>query len=198
MGKREKLHHPAPDDALSSTHGDAKRRERFRALYELQYPRILGYALRRAPADESADVVAETFLVAWRRLSDVPEGDDARLWLYGTARRVLANRARSERRRDRLTIRLLQERPAPTRSEEPRHETGAVAAAFHALRPDERELLALVAWEGLDANEVARVLGCSPNAVRIRLHRARRKLARALALSEAPGDLPDVSLRRAV
>ena len=177
---------------------DADRRARFRRLYEQQYTPILGYALRRAPVDEAADVVAETFLTAWRRLSAVPEGDEARLWLYGTARRVLANRARSERRRDRLASRLLQEELSDSYSQRPIDDTSSVAVAFRSLSPSERELLALVAWEGLNAEQVARVLGCSPSAARTRLHRARRKLARALDVGEAPVDIARTGLRRAI
>jgi RNA polymerase sigma-70 factor (ECF subfamily) len=161
---------------------EASRRKRFQALYEANYSAILGYALRRAPRDEAADVVAETFLTAWRRFADVPEGEDARLWLYGTARLVLANRARSERRRNRLTALLAGTTQATqaTPTEAAPADADTVAAAFDRLRPEERELLALVAWEGLSAVEIAMILGCSPNAVRIRLHRARRKLTRRL------------------
>jgi len=125
--------------------GDATPRLRFQALYEANYSAILGYARRRAPRDEAADVVADTFLVAWRRISDVPEGDEARLWLYGTARRVLANRARSERRRNRIGAQLAAQTLLPAQGDPP--ETDVVARAFERLRPEERELLALVAWE---------------------------------------------------
>jgi RNA polymerase sigma factor (sigma-70 family) len=156
----------------------SSQHERFKALYEANYSAILGYALRRAPRDDAADVVAETFLAAWRRLRDVPDGAEARLWLYGTARRVLANRARSERRRNRLAAVVAG--AARTTAEDAPAATDAVAAAFERLRPEERELLALVAWEGLSAAEIAVLLRCSPNAVRIRLHRARRRLARRL------------------
>jgi RNA polymerase sigma-70 factor, ECF subfamily len=158
---------------------EASQRERFQALYEANYSAILGYALRRAPRDDAADVVAETFLTAWRRLCDVPDGENARLWLYATARRVLANRARSERRRSRLAAVLGRAAQIPP-AELVSAETDAVAAAFQGLRPEERELLGLVAWEELSAGEIAQVLECSPNAVRIRLHRARLKLARRL------------------
>jgi RNA polymerase sigma factor (sigma-70 family) len=166
---------------------EASQRERFRALYEANYAAILGYALRRAPRDDAADVVAETFLTAWRRLRDVPDGENARLWLYATARRVLANRARSERRRSRLAV--VVERAAQIPPPEPvPAETDAVAAAFNGLRPEERELLGLVAWEGLSTAEIARVLGCSPNAVRIRLHRARRRFE-----GELEDSAPDIA-----
>jgi RNA polymerase sigma-70 factor (ECF subfamily) len=161
-----------PDDA---------RRQRFKVIYEANYHRILGYALRRATPDEAADIVAETFLAAWRRLEDVPDGGAARLWLYGAARRVIANQDRARRRRERLSERVRAElvhelEPAPAGADE-----NLAAAAFARLRADERELLALVAWEGLGAGEIAQVYACSPNAARIRIHRARRRFARELA-----------------
>jgi RNA polymerase sigma factor (sigma-70 family) len=157
------------------------RRDRFQAVYEANYHRVLGYALRRLDRDDAGDVVAETFLVAWRRLDDVPNGDAARLWLYGTARRVLANQQRARRRRERLSERIRADlvpegQPAPADPD-----VDAASAAFARLRADERELLALVAWEGLDAGEIAQVYGCSRNAARIRVHRARRRFARELA-----------------
>jgi RNA polymerase sigma-70 factor (ECF subfamily) len=81
--------------------------ERFRHVYAEHFDRVLGYALRRVGRPEdAADVVAETFLVAWRRLRDVPHEPATRLWLYGVARRVLANQRRGERRRTALGQRL--------------------------------------------------------------------------------------------
>src|SRR5262249_59532683 len=100
-----------------------ERSARFRALYEENYERILGYALRRVEPADALDVVAETFTVAWRRLAQVPAGDEARLWLYGTARRVLANHRRAMRRRARLYGRLAEE--VPTDASEP----SSIAAA---------------------------------------------------------------------
>src|SRR5437870_5088069 len=82
--------------------------ERFRAIYVENYLAVLAYALRRTETDDdAADVVAETFLVLWRRLDDAPAGDQTRPWLYGVARRVLSNARRSERRRSRLVARLM-------------------------------------------------------------------------------------------
>src|SRR5262249_20567887 len=103
-----------------------ERSARFRVLYEENYERILGYALRRVEPADALDVVAETFTVAWRRLTQVPAGDDARLWLYGTARRVVANHNRATRRRARLYGRLAEEVPAD--AAEP---SSSVAAAAH-------------------------------------------------------------------
>jgi RNA polymerase sigma-70 factor, ECF subfamily len=159
--------------------------ERFRSLYEANYHLILGYALRRAEATDAADVAAETFTTAWRRLRDVPDGEEARLWLYGVARRVLANQRRAERRRLRVAGRLRDEsRTAPSSAAEPAVGRN-VPAAFARLRPEDRELLSLTAWEGLDPGELARVLGCSRNAARIRLHRARRRFALELERPDA-------------
>jgi RNA polymerase sigma-70 factor (ECF subfamily) len=159
----------------------AARRERFRALYEANYAAILGYALRRCPdPDDAADVVSETFLVAWRRLEAVPV-DDARLWLYGTARRVLSNQRRGSRRRRQLGNRLRDDlrRAAPT-APEVDGRLGSVAAAFSRLSFRDREVIALAVWEGLDAAELGQALECSPTAARIRLHRARARLKRHL------------------
>jgi DNA-directed RNA polymerase specialized sigma24 family protein len=162
---------------------ERKRRERFTTIYESNYHRLLGYALRRTSEDVAADVVAEVFLVAWRRLEEVPREDEARLWLYGVARRVLANHERSRRRRVRLSERVSRERIVEFAAGPP----GAAAEAFARLRRDDRELLALVAWEGLDAGEIAQVYGCSRNAARIRLSRARRRFARELVRTERTG-----------
>jgi RNA polymerase sigma factor (sigma-70 family) len=161
--------------------GSGARSDRFRAVYDANYHRVLGYALRRASEEDAADVVAETFLVAWRRLDDVPDGEAARLWLYGTARRVLANQQRGRRRRDRLSERLRTEPALGMQAAPPRPDLTVAAAALARLRPDDRELLALVAWEGLDAAAIAEVCSCSCNAARIRIHRARRRFAREMA-----------------
>lgn len=160
----------------------SSRRALFRAVYETHYHRVLGYALRRTPSREDAeDAVAETFLIAWRRLEDMPDGRGARPWLYGVARKALANQRRGERRRGRLAGRLHAE-PTPTARHpvDPPAAPASVFSAFARLRGEDRELLALAAWEKLDPGEIATVLGCSRNAARIRLHRARRRFAHEL------------------
>lgn len=147
------------------------------------YPAIATYVRRRAGSpDDIADVIAETFTTAWRRLNDVPEGDGARLWLYGVARRTLANHFRGEERRAALAVRLREEITTWADSV-----VGAESAyeAFKRLSDDDRELLALVAWEGLSGAEIAKVLGCSLGAARLRLHRARKRLSRELAHLDA-------------
>jgi RNA polymerase sigma-70 factor (ECF subfamily) len=152
--------------------------EQLRRLYTLHGRPVLAYALRRTSSPEdAADIVAETFLVAWRRLDSVPS-DDALPWLYGVARRVLANQRRATHRRVRLAERLRQELPAAMQaSDPPVTSTGPVMAALRRLSADDQEVLLLAAWEQLEPNEIAEVLGVSRIAARSRLHRARRRLA---------------------
>lgn len=156
-------------------------RRRFEQVYAVHHAAILGYALRRTGnADDAADVIAETFLTAWRRIDDIPAGDDARPWLYGVARRVLANQRRGQQRRTALGERLRSELAAEPYDREPPPGLEGVAVALRRLGEADREILTLAAWEGLDAGQIAVVLGCSRNAARIRLHRARRRIAAAL------------------
>jgi RNA polymerase sigma factor (sigma-70 family) len=166
-----------PEEQAASDH--RSHRARFRAVYDASYHHVLGYALRRTATREDAeDVVAETFLTAWRRLEWLPDGEGARPWLYGIARKVLANQRRGNVRRARLEGRVAAFAvPQPSDTAD---EVAAVAVAFARLSDDDREVLALTAWEELDAGETATALGCSRNAVRIRLHRARRRLAHDL------------------
>ena len=180
--------------AASDTHlgmsalarGETERRARFERLYDENHTRVLGYVLRRIDsADAAADVLAETFLVAWRRLDQVPEGDGTRLWLFAVARRVLANYRRGEQRRTLLGDRLRDELSSALGSEPAPAGDSSAAIAFRSLDDSDRELLALSGWEGLDPGEIATVLGCSRNAARIRLHRARRRLRSALAAAGA-------------
>ena len=162
--------------------GTAERRRRFEELYAAHKVPLLGYALRRTDnTDDAADVLAETFLTAWRRLDEIPQGSQARLWLYGTARRVLANQRRGERRRLALANRLKADLAVSYQPPEQVGELADIAAALRKIPESDRELLALSAWEGLDAGQIATVLGCSRNAARIRLHRARRRFAAQLS-----------------
>jgi RNA polymerase sigma-70 factor (ECF subfamily) len=163
------------------------REDRFCALYEWTRPQIVAYALRRtASRDDAADIVAETYEIAWRRLDDVPAGQAGLLWLYVTARYVLANHGRRVRRRDEVTVCLAEElRGIELRVEAPDEESVVMRLCLKALTPDERELLMLAGWEGLSAAQMGRVLGCSPTAARIRLHRARTRLRSEMADLEA-------------
>ncbi|MBE1484606.1 RNA polymerase sigma-70 factor (ECF subfamily) [Plantactinospora soyae] len=154
---------------------------RFEDLYRSCYQDLLGYALRRVDRpQDAADVVADTFLVAWRRIDEIPP-DRARPWLFGVARNVMANQHRADRRRADLAERLRQELSQATvvQPDVP----ASLGAAFAALTEGDREVLRLVAWEGLSAEDLAVTLDCSVNAARIRLHRARKRLADALTLT---------------
>jgi RNA polymerase sigma-70 factor (ECF subfamily) len=159
-------------------------RAEFERLYAEHAGAVRGYALRRCNAAVADDVVADVFLVAWRRLEAVPE--DALPWLLGTARRVLANHARA---RDRWVA--LHERLAAERSHEaPAIDAGmegTVLRALASLGPTDREALLLVAWEGLAPARAARALDLRPASFAVRLHRARRRLAAALAAQERQG-----------
>lgn len=138
---------------------------------------MLAYLRRRSDAG-AADAAAEVFLVAWRRLDDVPA--DSLPWLIGVARRVLANQRRSRRRRHALVARLSGRREvAPDPSDLVAGD--ALRTAFGRLSAPDREALALVSWEGLSPGRAAAALGCTPAALAVRLHRARRRLAAHLA-----------------
>jgi RNA polymerase sigma factor (sigma-70 family) len=164
---------------------------RFGSLFETHRRTVLGYVLRRVddPAD-AADAVAETFLIAWRRLGDVPPDAEARGWLLGVARRVLANQRRGARRRHGLAERLGRELEAQLATLEPPSESDlAVRRALARLSDDDREVLLLVAWEGLTPAEIAAATGSRAVTVRSRLHRARRRLRTELdALGSNPSD----------
>lgn len=168
-------------DLTRSGLATVNRTLRFEELYAAHRGRVYGYVLRRAEPDAAGDIIAETFLTAWRRLEEIPAGQEARLWLYAVARRVMANHRRGERRRSELANRLRRELSTVEISEEPTADLDELAAAFSRLSETDREVLALEAWEGLEPGEIAAVLGCSRNAARIRLHRARRRLAQQRA-----------------
>ncbi|KGN39231.1 RNA polymerase sigma factor [Knoellia subterranea] len=176
--------------------------ERFTALFERTRLPLLAYAVRRVvdPAD-AADVVAETYLVAWRRLDDVPQGDEARPWLFGVARKVLANHHRGERRRVALADRLrdhLVEEVVPAFELADAGEEAPVLRAMRRLPDDDRELLRLVAWEELARDEIAVVMGRSRATVRVRLHRARKRLEKLMGeLAEDPArELSSAAVQR--
>lgn len=150
-------------------------------LYAEHWRALLGYAGRRCGnAADAADVVSETFLICWRRLADVPAGSDARLWLFGTARRVIANQNRADRRRERLGAALLAALTlVGTQADQwfVRSESEiALHRALAQLPAVDQELFCLVGWEELTPAEAAIVLGISAVAARARLSRARRKL----------------------
>jgi RNA polymerase sigma-70 factor, ECF subfamily len=153
-----------------------ERRRRVEALFVAHAPAVRAYAARRIAPGDVDDVASDVFVVAWRRLADVP--DDALPWLLACARRIIANRVRSARRQTALRHRLGLERavlPEVTIAD------SGVAQALATLSTEDREALMLIAWEGLDHRRAAVVMGCSARAFSMRLHRARGRLAAAMA-----------------
>lgn len=164
---------------------DNARRRAFDALWAAHADAVFGYARRRAGEDPAREALAETFTVAWRRIDEVP--GEALPWLLGVCRRVLANQRRGEGRRRRLADRLRGLAPDAVPGIADRSaEAAAVREAFLAMSPRDRETLALVAWDGLTPAEAAVVCGCSASSFTSRLHRARGRLAAALAAQDAP------------
>lgn len=163
----------------------------FRGLYDRHYDAIHSYFVRRSGTSSAQDLTAEVFLVAWRRIDDVPRGEDTLLWLYGVAANVAAHQRRSIARSARLETRL---RSVPTNGiDEPepqvvrRAEYDQVLAATARLRSADQEILRLVAWEELPHDQISRLLGCSVAAVDQRIHRAKKRLAKEFARIHAPG-----------
>ncbi len=159
----------------------ASREARFRAVYEATYDDLLRFAQRRVQPSHAEDITAEVFLVAWRRMDDMPEGtDDARPWLFGVARATMLNHQRGDRRRDALAARLADATPEPSTSDDLTVSRLDLAAAWPRLSDAEQEVIGLAVWEGLSSAQAGVVLGCSAMAYRLRLSRARRSLRRHL------------------
>jgi RNA polymerase sigma factor (sigma-70 family) len=162
---------------------------RFDALFASYSRDIVAYCSWRAVSQSDAqDAAAEVFLTAWRRLDDVPDGDDARVWLYATARRVIANQRRSSRRRHALEERLSVEAAASPHADGADRDEPLVHEALGRLRPRDREVLLLAEWEGLTPAQIAAVLGCLTVTARGRLHRARSRFRAAFEELRAEGE----------
>ena len=167
----------------------ASREARFRAVYEATYGDVLRFAQRRVHPSHAEDVAGDVFLVAWRRLGDMPEGvGDARAWLFGVARATMLNHRRGDRRRDALAVRLADATPTGGASDDLSVSRLDLAVAWTRLSGAEQEAISLAVWEGLDSTRAGAVLGCSATAYRLRLSRARRSLRRHFdaATSEPP------------
>jgi RNA polymerase sigma factor (sigma-70 family) len=162
---------PGPSSAQGSD-------DRFEDLYRSSYEAIFGYVLRRSDGDVDAvgDLVAEIFVVALRRRDAIPLPPQDRLWLYGVARRVLLDHQRRHSRRMRLESRLRTQAALSETMSDDEPSLVRVRAAMERLRPADREALQLVAWDGLSHAEAAQVLGCTPNAVALRVHKAKARL----------------------
>jgi RNA polymerase sigma-70 factor (ECF subfamily) len=155
------------------------RRLRFEAMYLEQCGTVRRFVHRRIDPAVADDVVAEAFLVAWRRYDDAPP--DKLPWLLGIARGVLANQRRGQARRSALYERLASTVPRHDRdAQDEAAELSPVLRACASLSPRDQEILLLVAWDGLDRALAARALEISTAQFAVRLHRARRRLLRAL------------------
>lgn len=158
---------------------EASDRARFEALLDSVIEPVRRFLARRVDAVTADDVLGEVMVVLWRRSDEVPPGEEIP-WAVGVARRQLANTLRSMRRQERLVARIITiDPPSHTRGEteavEPR--TDLVREALGRLSARDAEVLRLSFWDDLGVSEIATVLGVSPNAVSLRLHRAKRKLA---------------------
>jgi RNA polymerase sigma-70 factor (ECF subfamily) len=158
--------------------------QRFREMYQADQRQILAYFLRRTDATSARDGAAETFLVAWRRIGEVPTGDRTLPWLYGVARRVLANQRRSHSRQNSLGQKLTDLGPTQEQSPEVivlrRAEDREMLDAVARLRSEDQEILQLAVWDELPHSQIAEVIGTSPHAISQRLYRITKQLARDL------------------
>jgi len=170
-------------------------RARFEALAAEVVEPVRRFLARRTSHDTAEDVLAETLLVCWRRLDDVPE--EPLPWAYGVARNCLANATRGVRRQERLAARIaVVDPPSDTTAGPGEGDDPDLVEAIGALREEDAELLRLWAWEQLTPAEIAAVLDVTPNAVSIRLHRAREKLREELRKSGAAAGHEESNERR--
>lgn len=171
---------------------DAERELRLRTLADRVVEPVRRYLARRCDAATADEVLGDVLVVCWRRLDEVPaEPAESIPWAIGVARNLLANAERAQRRRDRLTAKVIALDPPPLAildagSGEPTDDAIAVRDALTRLRRDDAELLRLWAWDELESPQLAAVLGISANAAAIRLHRAKKRLAAELRKSAAP------------
>lgn len=156
---------------------------RFRRLYEEHHREVLSYFLRRVDRDMAYDATEDVFVIAWRRLDSIPQGESELPWLYSVSKGVLANQRRKVMRFGRLLGRLRDQRPATTPSPEHQviksEEHRAVLVALATLSERDQEVLRLAVWEELPHAEIGEILGCSRGAVDVRVHRATRRLVKA-------------------
>lgn len=149
---------------------------------------LLRYFRRRVPAEDAADLLAETGMSAWRRVSDLPADDEgARRWLFTIAHNTFLNHQRGQRRRLALADRL---RDVVVRADEvgsPADDGVEVRDAIARLPSHLAEIVRLVHWDGLTIVEVAEVIGMSPSTTRARYQHARAELRETLTVTSATG-----------
>jgi RNA polymerase sigma-70 factor, ECF subfamily len=159
--------------------------EKFEVLFVTNRTDILKYFVRRsANSDEAADALAETFLVAWRRIDAVPDGLEGRLWLFGVARNVVSKQFKKRQLTTAINQRLATELRITLSNSKSDWEESIVQRALAQLSRSDREIVELSAWEELSPSEIGSILGISANAARVRLHRARQRVAEILLQTE--------------
>ena len=170
---------------------------RFRVIYDATYQDVFAYCLRRSSVEDAKDATADVYLVAWRRIDDVPGGHEALPWLYGVARKVLGNQRRSRSRLGSLANRIRNETPeaqvTPEAAVVRRERDQEVVDALGKLREPDSEVIRLALWEELPHADIARILGCSDRAVTMRLHRAMKRLGKQMRHTTA--DQADLQAR---
>jgi RNA polymerase sigma factor (sigma-70 family) len=182
-GNRETMAKPR------NPHEDAVAAQRLEDLFRTHHKAVVAYARRRAAPESVDDVVAETFLVAWRRLDRVP-ADLPLPWLLAIARNVIATQRRSASRRAALNGRLQASARRRPNAQSAEPSTGIVATTLARLSERDREVLTLIGWDGLSPREAAAVLGELPSTFYVRLHRAKRRFRRLLdEAAERPSDV---------
>ena len=163
--------------------------DRLTSAYQQHAADLLRYLLRRAHnTDDAADLLAQIYLVTWRRIADLPDGEDARPWLFGLAHHVLNNHRRGQGRHLALAGRLREElRTFPSSPSEPDPRAEALSTALARVPAQDRDLLLLTVWDGLTTQEAAQALGILPATARSRISRVRDRLR-----AEVPTILDDI------
>jgi RNA polymerase sigma factor (sigma-70 family) len=180
------------------SHTDAG--EEFERLFRETRADLFAYLLSRCrDPEQAADLFAETYLITWQKLSSIPRGNPAKLWLFGVARNLMLKGFRQRRVADALVERLAGElRSAQVEhAQMDDHAHAVLRAGLAAMSERDREILLLTAWEGLTPTEIATVMGISANVVRVRLHRARTRIERRLAKEPTRNAAPGCSSARA-
>lgn len=165
---------------------DKEREARLESLFAAHGPTVLAYARRRTDSTTADDVLSEVFVIAWRQLARIPA--DPVPWLLVCARNVLAHAHRSQHRRAALIERLTV--MSPRAQFAPELNDGMLGRALTSLSERDREVLLLVAWEGLSVQQAATVINCSSRTFSMRLHRARKRLSAALEAADKPTPQP--------
>ncbi|NYH52680.1 RNA polymerase sigma-70 factor (ECF subfamily) [Nocardiopsis arvandica] len=178
------------DPGSTDTDPEGSSKGEFTRFFERHYDDVYRYAVRRMGADCADDVAAETFGVAWRRYGRLPK-DQPLPWLYGVARNVVRARRRHDRRHGEVLVHEGGDRgPKAPDTVHQVEERDTALRALDRLSATDRELVMLLAWEGLELRDAARVLGCTTATARVRLHRARRRIERFLDSSPPEPPLP--------